>query len=139
MSGKAVVEAKSLEERVAEKLADTIGDMITPEDMVGMVRKSVKKAIFTERPDPARSSQYHKIMKPSLIDEMVGTYLQKQMKEAVEAWIIAHPEDMQAAIGRAIDRGVSAALQRTLDDRFAGLFNSSVTLMQQQGLLPPGP
>ena len=135
--GKAVVETLSLEERVAEKLANTIGDMITTDDMIAMVRRGVKKALLTTR--TVKTDNWGRTREdPSVVDEAIQIYLKAGMREAVDEWLKENPEAIRAAMDRAIEKGVVGCLQNVIDDRFASIFNVGAQNLQHAGLLPSG-
>jgi hypothetical protein len=58
------------------------------------------------------------------------------MRDAVDTWLRENPERLQEAIDKAIRAGVADALVRTLDERFAGIFQQGVEQMRYEGLLP---
>lgn len=128
--------AKSLEDRITARLHESIGDLITDEDLKGMVARGIEQALFTERHDEKNSDQWHKRTKPSVVDEQVAKLLGEKMQSAVDQWLKANPDKIQAAIDITIKAGVADALLRTLDNRFAGVFDSGVATLQSRGLLP---
>jgi hypothetical protein len=109
---------------------------MTDDDLRGIIKRGVEKALFEERYDADRSNAYHSKKKASLVDDLVDKHLAAKMKEAVDTWLKENPERIQQAVDDAIRRGVSDALTRTMDERFAGIFQQGVSMMQSQGLLP---
>jgi hypothetical protein len=131
-----VQKAQTLEERITGRIREQIGELMTDDDLRGIIKRGVEKALFEERYDPDRSNAYHSKTKASLVDELAEKHLAAKMKEAVDTWLKENPERIQQAVDDAVRRGVSDALTRTMDERFAGIFQQGVTMMQSQGLLP---
>lgn len=114
----ALVETKSLEDRVREKVHASIGELITEADLKVITERGIEEFFF----------------KPRRVRELKG-----QMSKAIETWIKENPENIQAALDAAIRRGIADAVTRTMDERFAGIFSAGVASMQSQGLLPRFP
>ena len=136
MATEAVTQALTLEERVAEKMADVVGELITPNDMLEIVKKGIEKALFTEKVIKPRDSWASTRTEPCLVDELTERHFEKAMKAGVEQWLKEHPEVVKDAVSKAIDEGAFAAVQRILDKRMEGVFASAVEVMQTQGLIP---
>ena len=52
-----VAQAKTLQERVGDRIRDQIGDLMTDADLKQLVDKALHEAFFTQRPLPKNS--YH--------------------------------------------------------------------------------
>ena len=138
MAGKAITTALTLEERVAEKMADVVGELITPNDMLAIVKKGIEKALFTEKVIKPLDSWGSTRTEPCLVDELTERHFEKAMRAGVERWLKDNPKVVQDAVSKAIDEGAFAAVQRVLDNRMDGVFDSAVEVMKAQGLLPAG-
>lgn len=137
MSETSVVRSKSLEERINERLHESIGDLITPEDLRAIVERGVEGALFA--PSKVARSYGGFDEGPSLVERLVEKHLSDEMRAAVSKWIAENPEQMRAAVDGAIERGVGNALMRALDDRFFGIFDAGVENMQSRGMMPRTP
>lgn len=136
MTETAVVKAKSLEERVTEKLHEQIGELLTTEDLRDMVSRGVEEALFKPRYEPARSSWDRPNQKPPLIEEVVSKHLELRMRQAVEEWINENPAKIEEVLKRIMQAGVADALVRTLDYRFGGLFDQAIQSLKANGTIP---
>jgi len=135
----AVERAKTLEERVTDMVASTVGELITPEDMRQIVERGIEKALFKERPGPPSHNTWdRKVPLPPLVDELTNTHFKAAMSTAVEQWLKDHSEDLAEMMQKAIDEGAYAAVQRVMTDRMSGLFQHAMGEMQAQGLMIPG-
>ncbi len=132
--------AKTLEERITSRIHEQIGDLMTDEDLRGIVARGVEKALFTERQLEVEGFYGGRAkVKPPLVVEIVEKVLGEKMREAVDAHFRAHPEQLQEAVDRAIARGIGGALLETLDQRFGEAFANGVRNLQGQGFLPGPP
>lgn len=131
--------AKTLEERINDKLRESLADLMTPEDLRGIVERGVENLLFKERVTQDGRGWAPTTRKPPLVEELVSNHLEKQVREAVQNWIAENPERLQEAVDNAMRRGIANAVMRTMDERFAGIFNSGVSIMQSQGILPSNP
>ena len=133
-----VAKVLTLEERVAEKMADVVGELITPNDMLAIVKKGIEKALFTEKVIKPLDSWGSTRTEPCLVDELTSEHFEKAMRAGVERWLKDNPKVVQDAVSKAIDEGAFTAVQRVLDKRMEGVFTSAVEVMKAQGLLPAG-
>jgi hypothetical protein len=127
----------SLEERINQKIHESIGDLITPEDLKRIVERGIESALFQPRQTPRQYGGYD--TKPSIVDEVVTRALETAMRDAVNAWVKDNPEKLEAAVKEAIARGAGESLLRAIDYKFAGMFDAGISHLRNQGLLPPAP
>ncbi len=133
-----LIATKTLEERIAEKMADVVGDLITQADMLEIVEKGINKALFETRSRKSDSWDIRTVQIPCLVDELTEKHFEKAMKAGVEQWLRDHPEVIRDAVSNAIDEGAFAAVRRVLDNRMETVFELAMGQMTAQGLLPPG-
>lgn len=131
----------SLEERITSRLHESIGDLITDEDLKGMVARGIEAALFKPRitQTPRSYGGYDTTTAAPLVDEQVVKLLGEKMRAGVDAWLAANPEKIEAALRDVMQRGVGNALLYSLEQRFAGVFESSLEIMKSRGLLGRGP
>ena len=131
---------KSLEERITTRLHESIGDLITDDDLKTIVERGIEEALFEERRMTNPNSYGPQtVSKPALVDELVEKLLGEKMRQAIDRWLRENPEALQAAVDRAIALGVGQALLNTLDIRFGGIIEMAVQNMKGMGMLPRGP
>lgn len=126
----------TLEQRIAERVKENLGDLLSDDELQRMIGRQVEKFLFEPR---VVAGTYRNEQKPPLLQEMVDRNLKERMEAGVSAWMEANPEKMQEAVEAAIKRGVGGALIDALDYHFAGLFNAGIESMRQQGMLPRSP
>ena len=79
-----IAELQSWSREIAQWWAKDFDLLITPDDMLGIVKKGIKKALFTERTE---TDQYrHTTTTRSLVDRLTGEHFETAMKAGVEAY-----------------------------------------------------
>jgi hypothetical protein len=112
----AVVQAKSLQERVGERIRDQIGDLLTDDDLKKLVEGALREAFFTPY---TRKNEWGNVVesKTPLIVEIVRDLLKPQVEAAARAWMIANAADITKHIDDALGKGALAFLTGWLDNR----------------------
>lgn len=127
-------ETKTLQERINTRLAEQIGDLITEDDLKGIVERGVEDFLFKPRHVLRTYGGYD--THPALMQEMVEKHFQNRVTASVDAWLAANPEKIEALVKAAIDNGIANAVMSSLDQRFGNLLNYLIPQLQSQGLLP---
>lgn len=125
-----IVQSKTFEERMKERIRDSIGDLISDEDLGKMVDRSLEEVFFKERANPARNAYGYNssepIMIPPLLHEIVKSVLTEQVTEAVKEYIGNNREQVDATIKTVLEQGMGNALVSALN----GLFSSQLASLQ---------
>jgi hypothetical protein len=124
----------SFEEKMMEKIRESIGSLVTDEDLKRIIEKGIDKALFEGRPQ--KDSWGNGNSTASIVDQAVQKYLSEHMKVAVDAWLANNPDKLQLAIDNAIKLGVAGCVQQSMDQRFSWIFQNLVQSAQSSGLLP---
>ena len=107
--------AKSLQERVGERIRDQIGDLLTDDDLKKLVETALHDAFFKERRE---SRQYGQdILHPPQIVEQVRKLLVDRVDAAVTVWLDEHRDEFTKHLDDAIGKGLSGLLQQWLDSK----------------------
>lgn len=131
----AVAPAVSLEERITRRIHDSLGDLVTDDDLKAMVARGIEHALFQPRVTQG-TGWNSQTTKPSIVDQAVETLLAAKMATAVDQWFLDNPERVEKAVADAIQKGAGAAFLSYLDSKFVGIFQSGVEHMRMQGILP---
>lgn len=130
---------KSFEEKITERLKETMSDLVTPEDLKKFVERGIEKALFEKRYKPNTDSWRSPSETPSIVEECVSKFIEEKVRTAVEQWLKENPEKIQKALDDAIQLGVAGCVMRTLDNRFQDIFGYGVGALQNLGLIPFNP
>lgn len=118
MSTDALALSKPLHERIYERIRDSIGDLMSDEDLKILVDKATEKAFF----EPVRtteSSGYHSrdITKPPVLVEKVAELLDAPIKAAVEKYLAENQEKVAEIIATQLEGKFSQVVMRSLDEK----------------------
>ena len=120
MSETTIEMTKSFQERVYERIRDSIGELMTDADLKVLVDAACQKAFFEER--LVASSYGSPTRKPSLIVEEVEKLLRPQVGDAVKQWCLNHPEDIKKIIDEAIAKGMFGMVEQYFTSMVANAF-----------------
>lgn len=129
-----VAKKLSFEDAILERIRNSIGELMTQEDLKRIIDAGVQKALF--EPRITIGSYGNQSSSPSLVDRAVTDFLSTQMKTAVDKWISENPEALQAAVDKAVKDGVANCVMQSLDQRFSWIFSNLVSPFQSNGVIP---
>lgn len=130
-----IVQSKTFEERMKERIRDSIGDLISDEDLGKMVDRSLEEVFFKERANPKRSSYYNSgepDTLPPLLHEIVKTAMTEQVSEAVKEYIANNRDQVDTTIKTVLEQGMGNALVSALNGLFAYQLSSLQTNLSNQ-------
>ena len=124
-----IVQNKTFEQRMKERIRDSIGDLISDEDLSKMVDRSLEEVFFKERANPKRTSYYNSgepDTLPPLLHEIVKSAMTEQVSEAVKEYIANNREQVNDTIKTVLERGMGNALISALN----GVFSTQLASLQ---------
>ena len=124
-----IVQSKTFEERMKERIRDSIGDLISDEDLSKMVDRSLEEVFFKERANPKRTSYYNSgepDTLPPLLHDIVKTAMTEQVSEAVKEYIANNREQVDATIKTVLEQGMGNALISAMN----GVFSTQLSSLQ---------
>ncbi len=116
-----IVESKTFEQRMKERIRDSIGDLISDEDLTKMVDRSLEEVFFKPRPNPKYASYYNAgepATIPPLLHELVKEVMEANVQAAVREWIGSNQEEVNATIQKVIQEGIGAAVLGAMNSMF---------------------
>ena len=102
-----LAKVESFEERLKQRIRDSIGELLTDEELSTMVRRSVEEIFFKPR---ERRNLYHTEELAPLLHEIVKGLVDKRIEGAVEAYIDDHADKVEPLIAEAIKEGIGVAV-----------------------------
>ncbi len=123
----------SFEDKLKKRIRDSIGELMSDEDLKKVIERGIDDALFKTRKVPASYGGYSD--KPSLVDEAINAYFQPKVRDAVDKWVAANPEKLQEALDKAMKLGIAGCVDYAMDQKFQWLFQSAAQQMKSQGLL----
>src|SRR3990167_6699944 len=95
----------NFQQKMFERIRDSIGELMSEDDLKKMVAVATEKAFFeprTRKDNYGRVEQY----KDSIIVEELRKLLSQHVETAVRQWIEEHPEAVNKAVGESISKGM---------------------------------
>jgi hypothetical protein len=126
--------SKDFQTKIFERIRDSIGDLMTDDDLKKLVEASVRKVFFEDRVILDNYGS-RRDTKPPLIAEQIQGLLKDRVSAAVKEWIDAHQDDVKAAIDAAIAKGMFALVQQHFESRTSGPMYELAQRLQQKGVL----
>lgn len=114
---------KTFEERMKERIKDSIGDLLTDEDLSTLINRGVEDVFFkaVTVSDGWNSTK----TTPPLLHSIVKELLEPSVRKAADVWISEHKDEVLKVVDIVISEGMTKSLLRTIDNKFQ---NDLVTL-----------
>ena len=120
-----MVPVASFQDRLKERIRESIGELLSDDDLSTIVQRGIDEVFFQERRIPA--PRYgHVSYEPPLIHEIVKEVLTARMIVAVDSWLRSHEEEVEAAITETVEAGAGAAMLQGMNK----FFSDSMTQLQ---------
>lgn len=130
-----IVTNQTFEQRMKERIRDSIGDLISDEDLTKMVDRSLEEVFFKPRPNPKHAAYYNSgepATIPPLLHELVKEVLEANVQAAVREYIGSHKEEVNAIIQKVVQEGIGAAVLGAMNSMFSHqLMNLQNNISQQ--------
>ena len=113
----AIVQAKTFEERMRDRIRESIGELMSDEDLQKIVEQGIDEVFFKTR--YVEDGRYNKREIPPLIHSVVKEVLNDRMKDAVEAWLQTHESNVRVAVAHVVEEGAGRAMVKALNGYMA--------------------
>lgn len=149
-----VTTPKTFEEKLKDRIKESIGELVSDEDLKKLVDRGVEDTFFTERRNPAyaKASYYDqtngKVSQtiPSLMNELLDNALRDKIQvlvqAAVDQYMIDNSEMVAEKVKQIVDDGAGEVLMRAISKNFAApMTNLSMNVesmlmnLRQRGLM----
>ena len=107
---------KSFADRMKERIRESIGELITDDDLLKMVERGIDEVFFDER--TVRDGYRFRTV-PPLIHSAVRESLDARMDVAVENWVRSHEDEVMHAVHQAVQQGAGEAILQAFRNHFA--------------------
>lgn len=129
----AVEPAKTLQEKVGERIREQIGDLMTDEDLKLLVDRALTDAFFKQRREVRQYGQ--DILHPPAVVELVRDLLKQRVDAAAARWLAEHKDELGKHIDDAIAKGFLGMFTQWLDQQIQNpLMNFANQLRDRIGL-----
>ncbi|WP_373078625.1 hypothetical protein [Zhongshania sp.] len=110
--GSEIERKQTFEEKVKGRIRDSIGDLITDDDLGRLVERGAEELFF--KPRIERSDYGRTIEHPPLVHECVKELLSERMDAALDRYLEQNKETVEKIITRMIEDGGLGAITRAL-------------------------
>lgn len=115
-----LVVAGSFQDRIFTKIKDSIGDLMTDEDLKRLVEAAMQDAFFKDR---ITKGDYGRVdSKPPLLVELVDKLVRDRVDKAVGAWLDANSATVEKIIADRFADGASGLIAKAFDYRMNQAF-----------------
>ena len=130
MTTNALTNPLSFEDRLRDRLRANIGDVMSDEDLAGLVERGLDDLLFKERLRKERRGGYNPetTYDPPLLQELLMAELRPLLKQAVADWLAEHQDEVMAAFDQTMEQGLGQAMLTA----FAQLFDNALQPVRQQ-------
>ena len=112
-----LTKADTFQQRMFERIRESMGELLSEEDLKELLEKAIEKSFFEER--IVQSSSYFggNQKKPSLFQELVTEQVQPMMEKAITAWLQDNSEQVTSTIDAVLKDGLLSALSKAIEQK----------------------
>ena len=112
-----IIKSQTFEEKLGDRIRESIGDLITDEDLSKVVAKGINQAFFEER---VTLNSYGSVQnsKPPLVAVIITDLMAEQVNKSVKEWFQNNPEEVKKLMDKVIADGMTKALLEAFDSLF---------------------
>lgn len=116
-----MVKSASFEEKLKDRIRDSIGELLSDEDLRRIVERGTEELLFKER-IVLQQMRYgtEKAVKPPLVHECLEGLLRTRVDTVLREWLTAHADEVSGQIKRIVDDGILEAVKRAISGMMAG-------------------
>jgi len=108
-----IVESKSFKEKMQDRIKDSIGELMTDEELSKIIEKAVNQIFF----EPTHNG-YNQKDTPPFLHSLIKALLEEQVRIIVNKYIKNHTEEVKKVIDETISKGIGNAMIGAISDRF---------------------
>jgi len=117
MADTSLIVAGTFQERIFDKIKESIGDLMSEEDLKRLVEAALQDAFFKERVTKNYQFGSTSEVKPPVLVELVEKLLRERVRVAVDAWLATNQDKLAPLIQKMVDDGLCTMLRRILEDK----------------------
>jgi len=116
----AIEPSKTFEQRMMDRIKDSIGELMSDEDLKKIVERSLDTIFFKKPVD-----RYgHEIDGGrSMAEKVVQEIMKERLDLALSNWLKEHDAEVTAALQTCVNNGLTATVLNTIDRKFSNVFN----------------
>ena len=111
-----IAKTKSFEEKMKDRVKDSIGDLMTDEDLKKIVEKGIEEVFFQGK---LSQDGYSSKRSDPLINTMIEGLLKQKIEQALYKYIESRSDDIDKKMNDVIKNGAGHAFISALDSMFS--------------------
>lgn len=125
-----ITSGNTFEERMKARIKDSIGDLITDEDLTKLINRGVEEVFFKKT--TIKTNSWDTKEGPSLLESIVKELLEDQVKDAVKVYLKDNSETVNRSIESVLQEGIGKAVIAAMNQNFqSSLYNFQAQIAQQ--------
>jgi hypothetical protein len=131
MTETAVIIQKSFQEKMKERIKDSISELMTDEELKDLVNRGLEEAFFHER-KVTIDSWGHTEIKPPFLHEILKELMKESVDKHVSKFIDNHPDVVINTIKKIISLGSGDAILQAISNKFQMDFSNFQMNIEQR-------
>ena len=125
-----IEKSKTFNERMSDRVRESIGELMTDEELKLIVERTVENTFFKETIIPG-SGYSSSTTKPPFLEEVIKGLLEEKVKLAVYDYVRNHDEEVVSIIEKIIQEGAGACFLKAMSNIFENnMFNFQQNIEQ---------
>lgn len=125
-----ITTGNTFEERMKARIKDSIGDLITDEDLTKLINRGVEDVFFKKT--VIRVNSYDTKEGPSLLESIVKELLETQVRDCVKDYLKDNSETVKTTIDEVVREGIGKAMIAAMNQSFQNsLYQFQANISQQ--------
>lgn len=129
-----VITNDTFEMKMSKRIKESIGDLITDDDLSKLVHRSLEEVFFTPRKNPNRT--YYNSNEPDtiapLLHDIVKQTLKPLVTEVIKDYIATHNDEVLKIVNDVVTAGVGNAVVTAMNMQFQNQLLTFQTNIQNQ-------
>ena len=123
----AIVENKTFEEKMKDRIKESIGDLIGDEDLKKLLDAAMHDVFF--KPSKIKVNSWDTKDGPSFLQEIVKELMEDKVRDAVQVYINTHTDEVNKIIEDVVTEGAGMAMVKAMNQLFSNqmyMFQSNI-------------
>lgn len=131
----------TFEEKMMSRIRDSIGDLISDEELAKLVERGIEENFFKSKTNPKWANAYNNSVRdsipqylPSLMETIVTQRVSEKVEELVkiyvDKWVLENADKVEEIVKQMVENGAGQLLIKQLNQMFQGPFLQFQTSMQ---------
>ena len=112
----AIVESKTFEEKMKDRIKESIGDLIGDEDLKKLLDAAMHDVFF--KPSKIKVNSWDTKDGPSFLQEIVKELMEDKVRDAVQVYINTHTDEVNKIIEDVVTKGAGMAMIGAMNNLF---------------------